>query len=165
MTGNLSWPSRLIIVSWIPTPASGTVFISFPLNPRLWGNFTWWPIPWGNIFMSAQPSASNSKWKPRGPMCRMNQPKNPILSTMTHPSGLSPNLDAHFIFLICRLGRELGLIFYAQILGVGWPLLLAPRPPPLVILMSVEASPKCWAKVYGNLSGCAINTCLMNKYL
>ena len=80
-------------------------------------------------------------------MCRMNQPKNPILSTMTHPSGLSPNLDAHFIFLICRLGRELVLIFYAQILGVGWSLLFAAWPPPLVILMCVEASPKRWAKV------------------
>ena len=66
---------------------------------------------------------------------------------MTHPSGLSPNLDAHFIFLICRLGRELVLTFYAQILGVGWSFIFAPRLPPLVILMSVEASPKRWAKV------------------
>lgn len=80
-------------------------------------------------------------------MCRMNQPKNPILSTMTS-SGLSPNLDAHFIFLICRLGRELGLSFYAQILW-GWlATLIGPRPPPLVILITA-ASPKCWAKVYG----------------
>ena len=110
MTGNLSWPSRLIIVSLIPTPASGTIFISFPLNPRLLGDFTLWPIPCRNTFMSTQLSASNSKWKPRGPVCRMNQPKNPILSTMTHPFRLSPVLASHFILLICRLGRELVLI-------------------------------------------------------
>lgn len=63
--------------------------------------------PMETSFLKVYTFPSKSKWKPRGPEGRINQPKKSY-------SGLTPNLDSHFIYCISKLQRELPLIFPPQ---------------------------------------------------
>lgn len=71
-------------------------------------------------FLKVNIFPSKSKWKPRGPVGRINQPKKSYSGHTIHLFGLTPNLDSLFIHPISSVERR-------PPYALGYSLSLAPK--------------------------------------